>query len=522
MLPERDMRLLTDFSSRTDVIVIDQDSVNAPMGGVLAGLASKIAAAANPGWEGKIWFLKGGINACRDMEMSEGSSEEEDEGETEIQPPLTLLDVDMDMDGGGGSASGRSGGKSGASGASGIGSVTARSSGGLSKGASGEDRSAYSISPSTRMAGGLGKLAFLQGENKIVTLWERQFEREDVPGHASVSAKGRVLWAARLTCVCTSSAASTMGSSQRKLNVVHAKSQSTLDSTGEVIEAPANIDGERSSKGSRNGSSSEATHVTRSSGSKENLRQTSVVKQYQPANPFFDNIRQNLELSHGGITERIPLNLPENVVARSKELPLFLREMVEKPEDQVAEQLAGEFEAVERGEQRRLQGIMNWHSRGSRKLSGWTDQAEENAEDEIMFSANAGIEQQAINRAAFDRRHSGQSDPAPSPANEKSHNVHDPGVPDPIASGEEYFPFSITAGIERGAKNRYKNIWPYDYSRVRLNQKCHDDGSDYINANFVQPRGTSRRYIATQGPMDATYRDFWTLVWEQNVQVIVM
>jgi protein-tyrosine phosphatase len=68
----------------------------------------------------------------------------------------------------------------------------------------------------------------------------------------------------------------------------------------------------------------------------------------------------------------------------------------------------------------------------------------------------------------------------------------------------------------------YKNIWPYDFSRVRLNQRCHDDGSDYINANFVQPRGTTRRYIATQGPMDATYRDFWTLVWEQGVQVIVM
>ncbi len=69
--------------------------------------------------------------------------------------------------------------------------------------------------------------------------------------------------------------------------------------------------------------------------------------------------------------------------------------------------------------------------------------------------------------------------------------------------------------------DRYKNIWPYDFSRVRLASAC-DDDSDYINASFVQPRGTSRRYIATQGPMDATYRDFWALVWEQNVRVIVM
>jgi protein tyrosine phosphatase len=69
---------------------------------------------------------------------------------------------------------------------------------------------------------------------------------------------------------------------------------------------------------------------------------------------------------------------------------------------------------------------------------------------------------------------------------------------------------------------RYKNIWPYDFSRVRLKEKCYDDGSDYINANFIQPQGTVKRYIATQGPLDATFRDFWTLVWEQQVHVIVM
>jgi protein-tyrosine phosphatase len=68
---------------------------------------------------------------------------------------------------------------------------------------------------------------------------------------------------------------------------------------------------------------------------------------------------------------------------------------------------------------------------------------------------------------------------------------------------------------------RYKNIWPYDFARVRLSHPA-DDESDYINASYVQPRGSSRRYIATQGPLDATYRDFWTLVWEQDVRVIVM
>ncbi|OAX35271.1 hypothetical protein K503DRAFT_773661 [Rhizopogon vinicolor AM-OR11-026] len=45
---------------------------------------------------------------------------------------------------------------------------------------------------------------------------------------------------------------------------------------------------------------------------------------------------------------------------------------------------------------------------------------------------------------------------------------------------------------------------------------------DYVNASYVQPLGTRKRYIATQGPLPATFVDFWTLVWEQNVHVIVM
>lgn len=33
---------------------------------------------------------------------------------------------------------------------------------------------------------------------------------------------------------------------------------------------------------------------------------------------------------------------------------------------------------------------------------------------------------------------------------------------------------------------------------------------NYINASHVQPLGTRRRYIATQGPLEATFGDFWT------------
>ncbi|WVQ73920.1 hypothetical protein IAR50_003501 [Cryptococcus sp. DSM 104548] len=220
----------------------------------------------------------------------------------------------------------------------------------------------------------------------------------------------------------------------------------------------------------------------------------------QPANPFFDNIRQNLELSHGGITERIPLNLPESVRQSAEKFPPWLRDLVMMDEKDSQDQLAHEFYNLELHEQRRLQAVMEWHTKGSgsvlRDGEGYASQQPEGKRE----------------KASWERAVQDQCD-----MDELSRLVDWENG----RAEHEYFPFSITAGVERGTKNRYKNIWPYDFSRVRL-ESPPDQDSDYINASFVQPRGTSRRYIATQGPLDATYRDFWTLVWEQNVRVIVM
>ena len=42
---------------------------------------------------------------------------------------------------------------------------------------------------------------------------------------------------------------------------------------------------------------------------------------------------------------------------------------------------------------------------------------------------------------------------------------------------------------------------------------------DYVNASYVQPLGTRKRYIATQGPLPSTYVDFWTCVFTISQQV---
>ncbi|KAL0064667.1 hypothetical protein AAF712_008365 [Marasmius tenuissimus] len=56
----------------------------------------------------------------------------------------------------------------------------------------------------------------------------------------------------------------------------------------------------------------------------------------------------------------------------------------------------------------------------------------------------------------------------------------------------------------------------------KKNKQERDSYDDYVNASYVQPLCTKRRYIATQGPLEATFADFWTLVYQQNVHVIVM
>ncbi|KAK7538598.1 tyrosine-protein phosphatase-like protein non-receptor, partial [Phyllosticta citribraziliensis] len=169
------------------------------------------------------------------------------------------------------------------------------------------------------------------------------------------------------------------------------------------------------------------------------------------ANPFFGNIRQNMDLI-GGVGQ-MPVTCPQRMnSATRRELPAWLREASE--ESDKGHSVSEKFLQIEKREQKRMQEA----------LSG-------------------------------------------------SVTYGDPGPEQPKAVQ--------IAGIEKGTKNRYNNIWPFEHTRVKL-QGVSSEGCDYVNANHIKPPWTNKRYIATQGPIPVTFADFWSVVWHQDVRVVVM
>ncbi|XP_045672649.1 tyrosine-protein phosphatase non-receptor type 22 [Phyllostomus hastatus] len=84
------------------------------------------------------------------------------------------------------------------------------------------------------------------------------------------------------------------------------------------------------------------------------------------------------------------------------------------------------------------------------------------------------------------------------------------------------YPTTVAERPKNIKKNRYKDILPYDHSRVELSLLTSDEDSSYINANFVKGVYGPRAYIATQGPLPTTVLDFWRMIWEYSVLIIVM
>ncbi|RMD43049.1 hypothetical protein DV735_g2075, partial [Chaetothyriales sp. CBS 134920] len=170
------------------------------------------------------------------------------------------------------------------------------------------------------------------------------------------------------------------------------------------------------------------------------------------ANPFFGNIRQNMDLLDG--VGQMPINKPRSLTERGeKTLPAWLR-AASRASDH-GKTVSDRFLAIEKLEQKRMRNALS---------------------TKVAYGSPAA-----------------------------------PQSP----------PRVQVAGIEKGSKNRYNNIFPYDHCRVRLQGVPRGD-CDYINASHVKAEYSNRRYIATQAPIPSTFNDFWRVVWEQQVSVIVM
>ena len=169
------------------------------------------------------------------------------------------------------------------------------------------------------------------------------------------------------------------------------------------------------------------------------------------ANPFFGNIRQNMDLI-GGVGQ-MPVNCPDSMSRQTRyEMPDWLRKATN---DQDKGRLVSEkFLSIEKREQKRMQSALS-------------------------------------DKPAY-------------------HGLD----PDPETKVQ-------IAGIEKGGKNRYNNIWPFEHSRVKL-KDISPGGCDYVNASFLENSMSEKNYIATQGPIPSTFGDFWKMIWQEDVRMVVM
>ncbi|XP_077363958.1 tyrosine-protein phosphatase non-receptor type 2 [Festucalex cinctus] len=78
--------------------------------------------------------------------------------------------------------------------------------------------------------------------------------------------------------------------------------------------------------------------------------------------------------------------------------------------------------------------------------------------------------------------------------------------------------YKVAKYPENRNRNRYRDVSPFDHSRVKLKNA----DNDYINASLVVMEEAQRRYILTQGPLRNTCGHFWLMIWEQKTKAIVM
>lgn len=77
--------------------------------------------------------------------------------------------------------------------------------------------------------------------------------------------------------------------------------------------------------------------------------------------------------------------------------------------------------------------------------------------------------------------------------------------------------------LENWSKNRFKEIVPFDHTRVSLGSDG-TGGNTYINASWINGEvpGSEFAYIAAQSHLPGTLDDFWYMAWQEKCLVIVM
>ncbi|XP_076016934.1 tyrosine-protein phosphatase non-receptor type 2a isoform X2 [Genypterus blacodes] len=80
------------------------------------------------------------------------------------------------------------------------------------------------------------------------------------------------------------------------------------------------------------------------------------------------------------------------------------------------------------------------------------------------------------------------------------------------------YPYKVAKLPSNRNLNRYRDVSPFDHSRVKLEQS----ENDYINASLVTVEEAQRAYILSQGPLRNTCGHFWLMIWEQCSKAVIM
>jgi protein tyrosine phosphatase len=72
--------------------------------------------------------------------------------------------------------------------------------------------------------------------------------------------------------------------------------------------------------------------------------------------------------------------------------------------------------------------------------------------------------------------------------------------------------------------NRFKNITPYDDNIIVLETHLHVTNCqrEYVNASYIDGYSSPKKFIACQAPLKKTLVDFWRLIWQEKLEIIVM